>query len=118
VDGITAVDEGRGWCILRQRAEPGEDPYFRHLYRVGLDGRALTLLTPGNFDHQIAGGGGGGGGFGGGGQSGMSESARFFVDNYSRVNTVPAGSRAPSYTHRFVITEATNVPTYRCLTGS
>jgi dipeptidyl aminopeptidase/acylaminoacyl peptidase len=101
VDGITTVDEGRGMVYFSANArEPGEDPYFRHLYRVGLDGRALTLLTPGNFDHQIAGGGGGGGGFGGGGQSGMSESARFFVDNYSRVNTVPAAALFDATTGR------------------
>jgi len=104
VDGITAVDEGRGMVYFSANArEPGEDPYFRHLYRVGLDGRALTLLTPGTFDHQIAGGGGGGGGFGGGGQSGMSESARFFVDNYSRVNTVPAAALFDATTGRKIL---------------
>jgi dipeptidyl aminopeptidase/acylaminoacyl peptidase len=98
VDGITAVDEARGMVYLSANArEPGEDPYYRHLYRVGLDGRGLTLLTPGNFDHQVA---GGGGGFGGFGQSGMSESARFFVANYSRVNTAPAASLFDATTGR------------------
>ena len=54
----------------------GEDPYYQHLYRVNLDGSDLVLLNPGNFDHQID----------------MSTSKRFFVDNYSRVNTVPVSA--------------------------
>jgi len=56
--------------------EEGEDPYYLHLYRVNLDGSGLQLLNPGDFDHE----------------SRMSESKRFFVDNYSRVNTVPASA--------------------------
>ena len=88
VDGIVGVDEARGLIYFNANArEAGEDPYYRHLYRVGADGRGLTLLNPGDFDHQVSGGGGGFGGFGGG--SDMSESARFFVDNYSRVSTTP-----------------------------
>ncbi len=34
--------------------EPG-DPYYRFLYRVGFDGRGLTLLTPEPMDHLITG---------------------------------------------------------------
>ncbi len=29
------------------------NPYYRHLYRVGLDGAGLTDLTPGDFDDQV-----------------------------------------------------------------
>ncbi|HEX9633143.1 MAG TPA: DPP IV N-terminal domain-containing protein [Gemmatimonadales bacterium] len=101
VNGVNAVDEARGLVYFSANArEPGEDPYYRHLYRVGLDGRGLTLLTPGNFHHQVA---GGGGGFGGFGQSGMSESARFFVNNYSRVNTVPASALFDATTGRRIL---------------
>jgi dipeptidyl aminopeptidase/acylaminoacyl peptidase len=56
--------------------EEGEDPYYQHLYRVGVDGSDLTLLNPGNFDHR----------------STMPESRRFFVDTHSRVNTIPASA--------------------------
>jgi len=77
VAGVAEVDEARGVVFFNANArEPGEDPYYRHLYRVGLDGRGLTLLNPGDFDHR----------------SSVSESGRFFVNNYSRVNTVPATS--------------------------
>jgi dipeptidyl-peptidase 4 len=75
VVGVTEVDEDRGVVFFHANArEPGEDPYYRHLYRVGLDGRGLTLLNPGDFDHRAS----------------VSESGRFFVNHYSRVNTVPA----------------------------
>jgi dipeptidyl-peptidase 4 len=40
---------------------------------VNLDGSGLTLLNPGDFDHRFS----------------MGESRRFFVDSWSRVNTVP-----------------------------
>jgi dipeptidyl-peptidase 4 len=53
--------------------EKGRDPYFRHLYRVGLDGKGQTLLTPEDADHTIA----------------MSPDGRFFVDTYSTPATPP-----------------------------
>ncbi len=34
--------------------EPGRDPYFRHVYRVGFDGRGLELLTPADGDHEVS----------------------------------------------------------------
>ena len=77
VDGIVGVDEARGFVFFTgQGREEGEDPYYAHLYRVGLNGTGLTLLNPGDYDHQ----------------SEMSESSRFFVSNYSRVNIVPASA--------------------------
>jgi len=48
--------------------EKGRDPYFRHLYRVGFDGKNLALLTPADADHDVA----------------LSPSGSLFVDNYSR----------------------------------
>jgi len=33
--------------------EPGQDPYFRHYYRVGMDGKRWTSLTPETGDHSI-----------------------------------------------------------------
>jgi dipeptidyl aminopeptidase/acylaminoacyl peptidase len=77
VDGLVGVDETQGFVLFRGNGrEEGEDPYYMHMYRVGLDGSGLALLNPGEFDHR----------------SSASESNRFFVDNYSRVNTVPASA--------------------------
>lgn len=74
---ILGIDEDRGIVYFQANArEDGEDPYFQHLYRVNLDGRNLRLLNPGEFDHR----------------STMGESNRFFVDNYSRVNTTPSSA--------------------------
>jgi len=77
VDGIVGVDEERGHVFLiGQGREAGEDPYYQHLYRVNLDGTGLVLLNAGDFDHRVS----------------MGESSRFFVESYSRVNTVPASA--------------------------
>ena len=48
--------------------------YIRHLYRVNLDGSGLKLITPGDYFHLVS----------------MDKSMRYIVDNYSRVNTIPA----------------------------
>lgn len=53
--------------------EQGEDPYYLHLYKVNFDGSGLTLLDAGDFDHALN----------------MDDDQQFFVDNFSRVNTVP-----------------------------
>src|SRR5204863_3182409 len=53
--------------------EPGRDPYFTHLYRVGIDGGPATLLTPENANHEIV----------------LSASGKYFVDNYSKPDTAP-----------------------------
>ncbi len=77
VDAILGVDETAGFVYFRANGrEQGEDPYYMHTYRVGLNGGAPQLLEPGNFDFRAS----------------MSESNRYFVSNYSRVNTVPASA--------------------------
>jgi dipeptidyl-peptidase-4 len=53
--------------------EPGRDPYYRHLYRVGMDGNSLQLLTPADADHDVS----------------ISPSGRFFVDAYSKPDVPP-----------------------------
>jgi len=77
VGGLVEVDEAQGWVYLQGNArEAGEDPYYQHLYRVRLNGQGLQLLNAGDFDHRAS----------------MSPSRRFFVNNYSRVNTIPAAA--------------------------
>lgn len=55
--------------------EAGRDPYFRHFYRIGFDGRNEKLLTPEDADHEIM----------------LSPDGRVFVDAYSKPD-VPAVS--------------------------
>jgi dipeptidyl-peptidase 4 len=74
VGGVMGIDDDQGWVYFRANArEEGEDPYYQHMYRVRIDGSGLQLLNPGNYDHRMA----------------MSPSSRFFVSNYSRVDTAP-----------------------------
>ncbi len=77
VERIVDVDEARGYVyFIANGREAGEDPYYQHLYRVGLAGGGVTLLTPGDRDHRVA----------------MSESAGYFVNNFSRVDQTPAST--------------------------
>jgi dipeptidyl aminopeptidase/acylaminoacyl peptidase len=74
--GIEAVDETNRVIYFTANGREDEDPYYQHLYRVNLDGTGLSLLNPGEFNHETS----------------ISENNRFFVDNFSRVNTVPAAA--------------------------
>ena len=48
------VDETRQRIYFTARGcEPGRNPYYAHLYRVGFDGSGLTLLTPEDANHVI-----------------------------------------------------------------
>jgi dipeptidyl aminopeptidase/acylaminoacyl peptidase len=71
---IVRVDErARALYFTAQGKETGRDPYFQHLYRIGLDGRGQTLLTPEDAHHAVS----------------ASPDGRFFVDSYSTPDTPP-----------------------------
>ena len=73
-EDIVGIDEKKRILYFTANGrEPGEDPYYLHLYKVNLDGSGLTLLDGGEFDHAVN----------------MDDVREFFVDNFSRVNTVP-----------------------------
>jgi dipeptidyl aminopeptidase/acylaminoacyl peptidase len=75
VDGVLGVDDASGFVYFRANGrEEGEDPYYFHTYRVNANGTGLRLLDPGDFNHM----------------STTNDNERYFVDNYSRVNTTPA----------------------------
>jgi dipeptidyl-peptidase 4 len=58
---------------LAQGREAGQDPYFRHLYRVRLDGTGNVALTPNDADHTVQ----------------LSPDARYVIDTYSTPTTPP-----------------------------
>jgi len=71
---IVNIDEkNRVLYFTANGREAKEDPYYLHLYRINFDGTGIQLLNPGDFDHGIS----------------MNDDAKYFVDNFSRVNTVP-----------------------------
>lgn len=76
VSQLMGVDEAQKTVYFSASGkEPGDTtPYYEHVYRVGLDGSGLKLLTPGDYFHLTY----------------MDSKHQFIVDNYSRVNTVPA----------------------------
>src|SRR5207302_433403 len=72
---IEAVDDkARVAYVSAVGREAGEDPYFPHLYRVSYDGATTRLLNPGDAAHASI----------------LSESARYFVDNASRIDGAPS----------------------------
>jgi dipeptidyl aminopeptidase/acylaminoacyl peptidase len=73
-DSFVQVDAEKGHLYFTGVGrEEGENPYFRHLYRINLDGTGLTLLDEGDADHT----------------STLSPSRRYIVDNFSRVDLAP-----------------------------
>ena len=72
--GIVAVDEKNRFLYFHAVGrEPGEDPYYQHLYRVHMDTGDLKLLTPGNASHSAS----------------MDDKAMWVVNNASRVDMAP-----------------------------
>jgi dipeptidyl-peptidase-4 len=71
---IRRVDQkARTIWFVGNAKERGRDPYFRHFYKIGMDGKRLFLLTPENADHDIA----------------LSPSGQYFVDSYSTPDVPP-----------------------------
>jgi dipeptidyl-peptidase 4 len=72
-DILAIDDKTRVMYFTGNGRESGEDPYYVHLYRVNLDGTGLKLLTAGNFDNTLL----------------ASDSGKYFIDTFSRVDTAP-----------------------------
>jgi dipeptidyl aminopeptidase/acylaminoacyl peptidase len=53
--------------------EKGQDPYFSHLYKVGLDGRNFVSLTPGNGTHTAQ----------------ISPDGKWIIDTFSQPDVAP-----------------------------
>lgn len=71
VSDLIHFDEGKRIVYFAAVGkEVGRNPYYRHFYRVSLDGEAPQLLTPENADHEIT----------------MSPDGRHFIDDYSTIS--------------------------------
>ncbi len=74
VTQVLRIDEpGRTIFFQGVGKEKGRDPYFRHFYKIGFDGKGQTLLTPEDGDHTVD----------------LSPSGKYFVDAYSKPDTPP-----------------------------
>lgn len=73
-ESIVNIDEkNRVLYFTANGREAKEDPYYLHLYRINFDGSGIKLLNPGDFDHA----------------ANMNDENKYFINNFSRVNTVP-----------------------------
>ncbi|MCA1197012.1 S9 family peptidase [Sphingomonas sp. R647] len=88
---IVRVDEAAGLVYFTAGGrEAGRNPYYRHLYRVALDGGAPQLLTPEDADHSFT-------NYPARGLNGhwdtpaarFSPSGRYVVDTHSTIATPP-----------------------------
>ncbi|MGZ3848457.1 MAG: DPP IV N-terminal domain-containing protein [Flavisolibacter sp.] len=73
VSEILKVDETNRLIYFYAFGLQKENPYFEQLYKVGFDGKGLTLLTPGEGYHLVN----------------FSPSGNYFIDSYSTPDVPP-----------------------------
>lgn len=73
VTRLLRVDEKNRLLYFMGCGKEAGNPYFQYLYKIGFDGKGLTLLTPEQGNHSIA----------------FSPSGNHFIDTFSQPN-VPA----------------------------
>mgnify|MGYP000614707606 FL=1 len=74
VAGFSGLDEKtRTLYFTANGVNKKQDPYFAHTYKINLNGSGMRTLNSGNFTSRTS----------------MSDSNKYFVSNYSRVNTIP-----------------------------
>lgn len=73
VTRIVRVDEKNRVIYFMANGQEVENPYFSQFYKIGFDGKNLTLLSPGAGTHQIS----------------SSPSENYFIDSYSKPDVPP-----------------------------
>ncbi|HMI01934.1 MAG TPA: DPP IV N-terminal domain-containing protein [Pedobacter sp.] len=93
-ESIVNIDEkNRVLYFTANGREAKENPYYLHLYRIRFDGTGMKLLNPGDFDHA----------------ANLNDENRFFVNNFSRVNTVPKSVLIDTYGRKVMDLETTDL---------
>jgi dipeptidyl aminopeptidase/acylaminoacyl peptidase len=91
---LRRVDEKtRTLYFVGNGKEKGRDPYFRHFYKISMDGSGLTLLTPEDADHDIS----------------LAPSGQYFIDTYSRPEVPPVSVLRDLNGKRLVTLETANI---------
>ena len=94
VEEIEGVDEKNKTVYFTANGkEAGEDPYYLHFYKAGLDGSGVKLLNTGDFDHAVV----------------LDDAKKFFVNNSSRVNTAPVSALFDANGKRIMDLEKTDL---------
>ena len=74
VAGFSGLDEKeRVLYFTANGVTKGQDPYYEHLYKINLNGSGMKSLNPGDYNTI----------------TNTADSNKYFVNNYSRVNTTP-----------------------------
>ncbi|MCK0108584.1 DPP IV N-terminal domain-containing protein [Flavobacteriaceae bacterium S0825] len=74
VDTFQGINESeRTVYFTANGVDKNIDPYYAHLYKINLNGSGFKSLNPGDFNSGVD----------------VSDSNKYFVSNFSRVNTVP-----------------------------
>jgi len=73
VTRLLKVDEQKRVLYFIADGAQAENPYFSQLYKVGFDGKGLTLLTPAAGNHSVT----------------FSPTFNYFVDTYSKPDVPP-----------------------------
>lgn len=74
VDDFAGLDEkNRTLFFTANGVNKEQDPYYLHTYKINLNGTGMRSLDAGDYTATAS----------------MADSNKFFVSNYSRVNTVP-----------------------------
>jgi len=74
VAGFSGLDEkSRTLYFTANGVNKNQDPYFAHTYKINLNGSGMRTLNPGDFTSRTS----------------MADSNKYFVSNYSKVNTIP-----------------------------
>jgi dipeptidyl-peptidase-4 len=74
VGNVLQVDEkSRTIYFTAVGREPNQNVYFEHFYKIGFDGKGLTLLTPEVGNHSVT----------------LSSNKQYFIDTYSQPDVAP-----------------------------
>jgi dipeptidyl-peptidase-4 len=88
VTQLLRVDEKNRVLIFQGAGrENSRDPYFTHLYRIGMDGQHAALLTPEDATHEIS----------------LPDSGEYFIDSYS-TPTLPPTAVLRDLTGKLILT--------------
>lgn len=93
-DDIVNIDaKNRILYFTASGRETNENPYYTHLYSIHFDGSNIHLLDAGNFDHA----------------SSLNDENKFFVNTFSRVNTIPKAILYDSMGHKLMDLETADL---------
>ncbi|NCI49009.1 prolyl oligopeptidase family serine peptidase [Sediminibacterium roseum] len=73
VSRLIKVDEKNRTLYFTASGTQKSNPYFQSLYKIGFDGKGLTLLTPGEGNHTTS----------------FSPSGNYLIDTYSKPDVAP-----------------------------